>query len=133
LHAKYPKMIIENCSSGAMRWDNAIQSHTHSSWISDTVNPRMGPQLMWGSLMHSAPEMCNHWMVGDVPKGRRSSTGGQLVNNSRGWWEYMHLAAMGGQYGISARIDEWPEEALEHAAGCVERYKRYRLLIENAD
>lgn len=133
LHAKYPNMIIENCASGAKRWDNAIQAHTHSSWVSDTVNPRNGPQLIWGSLLHSAPEMCNRWMVGDVPEGRRSGTGGELVNNSRDWWEFMHLVAMGGQYGISARIDKWPNEALEHAADCVERYKRFRRLIENSD
>lgn len=133
LRETYPNMIVENCSSGARRWDTAILSHTHSSWISDTVNPRQGPQLMWGSLLHSAPEMCNHWMIGEVPRNRLSSTGGGVSNNSQDWWEFMHVAAMGGQYGVSARLDLWPDEAIEHAVECVERYKRYRPVIENAD
>ncbi len=133
LRKAYPHMIVENCSSGARRWDTGILSQSHSSWISDTVNPRRGPQLMWGSLLHSAPEMCNHWMIGDVPENRTASTGARLTSKSPDWWEFMHVAAMGGQYGVSARLDEWPKPALEHATQIIERYKASRHLIDGAD
>lgn len=133
LREKYPNLVVENCSSGALRWDTGILGQTHTSWISDTVNPRYAPQMVWGSLLQSPCEVCNHWMAGDTPQGKRYATGGALGNDDPGWWQFMHLVAMNGQYGVSARLDQWPDEAVKLAAREVSRYKQLRDIMDGAD
>jgi hypothetical protein len=74
-----------------------------------------------------APEICNHWMVGDADSG--------VVNPTRppGWWDFMLRVPMNGQFGISGRIPEWSSAVRQHAATNVALYKRIRAAITGAD
>ena len=60
-----PDLIVENCSSGGLRFDLGIIAHTHTTWLSDQVLPQPCVQLAYGCTLEFAPQVCNHWMVGD--------------------------------------------------------------------
>ena len=45
LRATHPQLVVENCSSGALRFDSGILAHTHTTWISDVVGPKQSLQL----------------------------------------------------------------------------------------
>jgi alpha-galactosidase len=130
---KYPDIVLENCASGARRWDLGIARHTHTSWISDTVNPRYSVQVAYGATIEFAPEICNHWMVGDLKPKMRGGYGATITTTDPAWWDFMFRIAMNGQTGVSSRLDLWPPAALERAKQNVALYKRIRGVIQGAD
>lgn len=127
LRAAYPHLIIENCSSGGLRFDTGIMAHAHTSWISDAVDPASSLQLRYGCTVQFAPELCNHWIVGDTDKGEIKS------ESPPGWWDFMFRVAMNGQFGISGRIWDWSDAVRARAAENVRLYKRIRGTIADAD
>jgi len=90
-----------NCASGGLRFDLGIMAHAHTAWLSDVVDPIASVALGYGCTVQFAPELCNHWMVGDADSG--------VVDSSKppGWWDFMLRVPMNGQFGISGRIPEW--------------------------
>jgi alpha-galactosidase len=130
---KYPHVILENCSSGGRRWDLGIARHTHTSWISDTVNPRYSVQAAYGATIEFVPEICNHWMAGDLKPNMRGDYGATITTTDPGWWDFMFRIAMNGQTGFSSRLDLWTPAALERAKENVALYKRIRGTIAGAD
>jgi alpha-galactosidase len=127
LRAAYPDLVIENCSSGGMRFDLGILAHTHTTWLSDEVRPLPSLQLGYGCTLEFLPEVCNHWMVGDNAKGE------VLPNNPPGWWDFLLRVPMNGQYGISSRVFDWSPELKRRAAENIALYKRLRTTIMGAD
>lgn len=127
LRTAHPDLIIENCSSGGLRFDTGIMAHAHTSWISDAVDPASSLQLRYGCTVQFAPELCNHWVVGDTDKGEIRS------NSPPGWWDFIFRVAMNGQFGISGRIWDWSDAVRAHAAENVRLYKRIRGTIAGAD
>lgn len=127
LRAAHPGLVLENCSSGGLRFDLGILQRTHTTWISDEVRPIPSLQLAYGSTLEFLPEVCNHWMVGDRPDGTVAAT------NPPGWWDFMFRVPMNGQFGISSRILQWPPELKERAKAAVSLYKRIRPILQGAD
>lgn len=127
LRAAHPKLIIENCASGGMRFDLGIIAHTHTTWISDCVLPKPSAQLAYGATLEFTPKICNHWMVGDEENGRVN------LKNPPEWWDFMFRVPMNGQFGISSRVFEWSPELKQCAARNVALYKRLRLVIATGD
>jgi alpha-galactosidase len=127
LRAAYPNLIVENCSSGGLRFDLGILAHTHTTWLSDQVLPQPSAQLAWGCTMEFAPSVCNHWMVGDKDNGTVAES------NPPGWWDFMFRVPMNGQFGISSRVFDWSPALRERAAANVALYKRLRTAIGRAD
>jgi alpha-galactosidase len=127
LRAAYPDLIVENCSSGGLRFDTGIMAHTHTSWISDAVDPVSSLQLRYGCTVQFASEWCNHWIVGDTDKGEIKPDG------PPGWWDFMFRVAMNGQFGISGRIWEWSDAVRARAAENILLYKQIRGTIAGAD
>ncbi|HEY7637666.1 MAG TPA: alpha-galactosidase [Gemmatimonadales bacterium] len=127
VRAAHPDLVVENCSSGGLRLDLGIMGHTHTAWLSDVVDPMASVALGYGCTVQFAPEICNHWMVGDADSG--------VVDSTRppGWWDFMLRVPMNGQFGISGRIPEWSAAVREHAAANVALYKRIRATITGAD
>jgi alpha-galactosidase len=123
----YPNLIIENCASGGMRFDLGMIGHTHSTWLSDMILPKPSVQLAYGSTLEFTPQVCNHWMVGDRENGEI------LPNGTRGWWEFMLRVPMNGQFGISSRVFDWPNELKAVAKAEMARYSRIRKVIAGAD
>ncbi|MGE5646427.1 MAG: alpha-galactosidase [Acidobacteriota bacterium] len=127
LRARHPNLIVENCSSGGLRFDLGIMAHAHTTWLSDMVEPIASLQLGYGCTVEFAPEVCNHWMVGD--KG----DGDVELKADPGWWDFMFRVPMNGQFGISSRVFAWSPELKERAAANVALYKRIRRTIADAD
>ena len=127
VRAKHPGLIIENCASGALRMDTGILAHTHTNWASDNINPIDSVQIAYGCTVQFAPEVCNHWMVGD------SSRGEVDLAKPPGWWDFMFRVPMNGQFGISSRIFDWNDELMQRAMNNVALYKEIRTTIANAD
>jgi alpha-galactosidase len=133
LAKRHPKVVIENCSSGGYRTDLGMLSHTHTGWISDTINPRYSLQLAWGALVEMPPSAANHWMIGDVGTGLKNQGKGRITSTDPRWWDTMFRIPMNGQFGISSRLDLWPEATLVRAKENVDLYKRIRTVINHAD
>ena len=127
VRAAHPNLVIENCSSGGLRFDLGILGHTHTTWLSDVVDPIRSVQLAYGSTVEFLPEVCNHWMVGDTDNGKVG------LNKPAGWWDFMLRVPMNGQYGISSRVFEWNPELKQRATQAIADYKRLRTVIAGAD
>lgn len=128
LHEKYPNLVLENCSSGALRMDIGILAHTHTSFVSDetSVNPSLG--MAWSSTLEYTPRMINHWTVG---MGNHYPIIDESL--SHGYWDYMFRVPMNGQFGISSRITEWSPELKACAKENIALYKKIRPIIADAD
>lgn len=127
VRAAYPQLVIENCASGGTRFDLGIVAHTHTTWLSDNVDPFASAQLGYGCTVEFIPEVCNHWMVGDKDNGE------VLPSDKPRWWDYMFRIPMNGQYGISSRVFDWTPALRERAAANIVLYKRIRSVIAGAD
>lgn len=123
----HPALVIENCSSGGTRFDLGILAHTHTTWLSDFVDPAASVQLGYGCTVEFAPEVCNHWMVGDKDNGEVA------LSNPPGWWSFMLRVPMAGQFGISSRVIDWNADLIKTAAADVALYKRIRQVIAGSD
>ena len=129
VRAKHPRLVIENCSSGGMRFDLGITAHTHTTWLSDMVAPLPSVQLAYGCTMAFAPQVCNHWMVG-AGEGAEASVD---LSAPPGWWDFMLRVPMNGQFGISSRVFEWSPALRKRAAENVALYKNIRGVIAGGD
>jgi alpha-galactosidase len=127
LRAAHPQLVVENCSSGALRLDSGIIAHTHTTWVSDVVAAKPSLQLGYGCTLQFSPELCNHWMVGD------KDDGSVALDAPPGWWDFMFRVPMTGQFGISSRVLEWSPALRERAASNVALYKRIRATLTGAD
>ena len=127
VRAAHPRLVIENCSSGGLRFDAGIMAHAHTTWLSDEVKPKPSVQLAYGCTLEFTPGICNHWMVGDTEHGDI------LPSDSPEWWDFMFRVPMNGQFGISSRVFNWNPELIRHAQQNVSLYKQLRSTIVNAD
>ena len=127
MRAAHPELIIENCSSGALRMDTGILNHTHTNWLSDNVDPIESLQLGFGCTIQFSPEVCNHWMVGDNDRGVVDLT------KPPGWWDFMFRVPMNGQFGFSSRVFDWNQALKDRAAENIALYKKVRQTIAGAD
>ena len=127
VRAAHPGLLVESCASGGLRFDLGIMAHTHTNWLSDVVTPLPSAQLGYGCTVEFAPEVCNHWMVGDDDHGHVDPT------KPAGWWDFLFRIPMNGQFGLSSRIVDWSAEARERAAANIAMYKRLRQTIDGAD
>jgi alpha-galactosidase len=127
IRAAHPDLIIENCSSGALRMDTGMLAHTHTNWLSDNVDPIESLQLGFGCTIQFSPEVCNHWMVGDNDRGLVD------LKKTPSWWDFMFRVPMNGQFGISSRVFDWNQPLKERAAENIVLYKQVRQTIAGAD
>ncbi|MCC6862011.1 MAG: alpha-galactosidase [Bryobacterales bacterium] len=127
VRAAHPGVLIENCSSGGLRFDLGIMAHTHTTWLSDVVAPVPSLQLAYGCTLEFAPQVCNHWMVGDGERGEVKP------ESPPEWWDFMFRVPMNGQFGISSRVFDWSADLTRRAAENVKLYKRIRPVIDEAD
>jgi alpha-galactosidase len=127
VRARHPDLVVENCASGGLRFDAGIMAHTHTTWVSDRVDPVASLALRWGCSVQFAPALCNHWMVGDTDRGD------VRPGADPGWWDFMFRVAMNGQFGVSSKAHEWPPALRERARANVALYKEVRATIAAGD
>lgn len=61
IRAKYPDLILENCSSGGMRMDSGTLRHFAIQSISDQEDYRLNPAILGGVLAFLLPEKASSW------------------------------------------------------------------------
>ena len=61
VQARHPRLIIENCASGAMRMDYAMMSRLHLQSTSDQQDPVMYAPIAAGAPASLLPEQAGNW------------------------------------------------------------------------
>lgn len=61
VRARYPHVVLENCSSGGLRIDLGIARQTHMAFLSDPDWPEHSLQTFWGATTMLGPDACLHW------------------------------------------------------------------------
>ncbi|WP_211228569.1 glycoside hydrolase family 36 protein [Glycomyces tenuis] len=61
VQARHPRLLIENCSSGAMRADYSLLSATHLQSTSDQQDFRLYPPVAAAAPATILPEQCGNW------------------------------------------------------------------------
>ncbi len=61
VRARHPRLILENCGSGAMREEYALLSHFHIQSYSDQEYHYMAPSVLMGGLAGVLPEQLGIW------------------------------------------------------------------------
>ena len=123
LRSAYPKLIMENCAGGGMRFDLGMIAHTDTTFLSDGVgSPIRTVELAYGCTIEFTPEVCNDWMAIPVP-----------LDAPAGWWDFLFRLPMNGQFGMASRLAEWSPELKQRARENIALYKRVREVITGAD
>lgn len=125
----FPRLLIEGCASGGLRFDLGIMRHTHATWISDMTDPRPTMQIAYGATLEFPAEVGYHWM--DAREGKSKAQA--ELTSPRGWWDFMFRASMNGMFGIASDLGAWTPEIKQAAAENVALYKRIRTLIKGSD
>jgi alpha-galactosidase len=136
LREKYPSLILENCSGGAMREDNGILSHFHLQSVSDQEDYRYMPSIVTGSLAGVLPEQLWIWcfpiplryqfratpgVLEDPDYQTRMETGEQTIYNL--------VTGMAGNLYLSGRLEYASEKNIRLIKQGVTLYKSLRSLI----
>ncbi len=61
LRSKYPHLILENCSSGGLRFDLEMLKHTDVTYLSDPDELAHSLQCFWGASLTVSPSRLLHW------------------------------------------------------------------------
>ena len=122
VRSTYPKLIIENCSSGSLRHDLLTASQAGTHWVSDEVGNSYNLAAVFGATYLFPPETCLHWTC--YPDSRP----GQFMD-----LEAQLAANMMGHFGFSTKIYQWDEATRQACAKQIAIYKQIRPIIRSAD
>ncbi|HEX7966978.1 MAG TPA: alpha-galactosidase [Stellaceae bacterium] len=131
----FPNLILEMCASGGGRMDGELLSHAHVNWISDQPGPLRKLAIHVGSQLAHPAVVCNDWLI-EWPPGSIAGYDDQDAGglDERGDFPFRLRVAMLGSFGISARIDRWPEADLATAAAHIALYRqKLRPIIHEGD
>ncbi|MBR5225622.1 MAG: alpha-galactosidase [Clostridia bacterium] len=129
LRAKYPRLIIENCSSGGMRLDLTMLSHTDVSFLSDPDESDHSLQVfLWQNFL--PPERLLHWAWSRT----REYTDGSHVFPSLAHEQLKQHAgaAMLHPFGFSRDLTGMTPAQRGEIAGMIRRYReKIAPLVKN--
>lgn len=121
LRTEHPKLIVEDCSSGARRHELTSAALTDTHWISDTVANQPNLLIMFGATFFFPASTCSHWTTKPDQQEQVLDLDAQFVIN------------MMGHMGLSGAITSWDEKTLGIVNDRIAQYKRLRPLIGKAD
>jgi len=133
---KYPRVILENCSSGGLRIDLGLAKHTHLAFLSDPDYTQHHLQLFWGaaSLLHPSAIFHFTWSQNLVFYDNFVDKDPIKPEMPLHKFDYLIRANMLNAFGVSYRLPElepWARERLGHH---IERYKSaVRPFVANAE
>ena len=129
LREKYPRLIIENCSSGGMRLDLTMLSHTDVSFLSDPDESDHSLQVfLWQNFL--PPERLLHWAWSRT----REYTDGSHVFPSLAHEQLKQHAgaAMLHPFGFSRDLTGMTPAQRGEIAGMIRRYReKIAPLVKN--
>jgi alpha-galactosidase len=131
VRAAFPDLIIENCAGGGGRIDLGLLRRTHTTWISDNVDPLFRLSMFLGGTQFLPPMVCESWVV-DWPGRKR----GELPLPDDWPWpdlDFHFRVSMLGHLGVGADLGRWSEERKARARHHIGRYKELRRTIQWGD
>jgi alpha-galactosidase len=115
LRREHPAVVFEGCSNGGRRMDLACLKRSHTFWCNDhTEHPDVVRSDLRMNLILPANYL-NHVVC--------------LKNPAADYPDYAYHCLMGGTWGFTEKLSEWPEKRIEDARRHVEVFKRYRHLL----
>ena len=126
LRAKYPDVVIENCSSGGLRGDIGMMSHCPVGFLSDPDHTEFHLQLYWGALSFLHQCCLLHFTWSDVMQSHNCGVRSPICEDTpRTKVDYIVRAAMMGVPGFSYKLPELPQWVLERFRELGEFYTKY--------
>lgn len=123
LTADYPKLLLENCSSGGGRFDPAMLYFSPQIWTSDDTDGIARLQIQYGtSFCYPASTMGAH--VSDCPNHVLGRT---VPFDTRG------NVALAGTFGYELDVTRILEEDRAKIPGQIEKFHRFNGLVRNGD
>lgn len=119
LASRHPNLLIENCSSGAMRMDYAYLSRTHLQSTSDQQDFRLYPPIAASAPAAVLPEQAGNWAYPS-----RDMTDAETV--------FALAAGFAGRLYLSGFLDELRPEQRRLVREAVGTAKRWRGWIAEA-
>ncbi len=124
VRARYPNVVLENCSSGGLRIDLGILRRVVPTFLSDPDYPEHGLQLIWGASTMLAPNAWLHWGWSEWINGHPPQTFNprdpQLQEHQL---DYYTRIGMLGAWGLSQKLPELPGWVAERYAAHIDLYK----------
>jgi alpha-galactosidase len=144
LRKKYPGVVIENCSSGAMRTDIAAMSVFDTCFPSDNVNPADTVGICQGLMLRTRPGQIMRWVALRESPGAVSDLSGNaaaaLVTPKSATWncyesaspDFVMLSALPGMLGFTSDIAGLSERTKAVLRRYVDFYKSKRNFFLNS-
>lgn len=135
VHEKYPDVILENCSSGGLRMDVEMLSHTHWTHLSDPDYTDFHLQCFWGALSYLHQSACLHFSWSEVLGEHNREIKNPISPQMEPFYfDYMIRAVLMGVPGFSYRLPDMPGWCLERLKKHLSFYKEiYQNFILNGD
>ncbi|WP_222119127.1 alpha-galactosidase [Microbacterium sp. 1.5R] len=123
LHAEFPDLEIESCSSGGARSDLEVLERSDRIWASDCIDAHERQRIDLWTGVTVPPELLGSHIGSDVAHatGRRHRL------------SYRAMTALMSNLGIEWDLREASEDDLEALRGWVDLYKQLRPLLHNGD
>ena len=138
LRTELPDLMIENCSSGAMRSDYCLLSECDLQSISDLEEFDKYPAVISGSLLSLLPEQTGIWcvcypQVYDVKDDENFANTAYKESMADGEQTAFNMVSgfMGAMY-LSGRLEFADEKNLSLVKQAVECYKQYKDFVKGA-
>ena len=134
LREKFPELIIESCSSGAMRADFYFLRHTDLQSVSDQEYYYNNPSIIAGALSCIPPERCGFWSYPYPLKyeDREKDIDGIIINGSCEETVFNMINSMLGVMVLSGHIDKCDSKNAALIAEAVSVYKKYRADLSSS-
>lgn len=124
LRAKYPKLVIENSSSGANRLDFGIIRHLHTAWLHDTNdNPQVCRHNISGASLMFPLRYLNTAIIQKGDLSELKSTQDEEIKN-------VLRSRMFGVPGLSLCLPELDSDIKSLIRKQIEFYKKYKQYLE---
>ena len=125
VRAEFPGTVLENCSSGGLRWDLGIAAHVDTGFATDPDWPEHALACRWASSLFFPPERQLGWCDSEW----RGSHPHQHVRAADGIpphvLDRIVVVSMLGGLGVSQRLVDWPTADLERLHTLVTRYDEH--------
>jgi len=136
VRAKYPHVVLENCSSGGLRIDLGLARHTHLAFLSDPDYTQHHLQLFWGasSLLHPSAIFHFTWSQNLVFYENFIDKDPIKPDMPLHKFDYFIRANMLNAFGISYRLPEFEPWTKERMTYHIRLYKeQVRPFVAEAD
>lgn len=133
---KYPKLVLESCSSGAMRADFGFIRHMDLQSVSDQEYYHNNPAIVAGALSCIPPERCGFWSYPYPLRYEEQPENGDLdrmiIEGSCEETVFNMINSMLGVICLSGHIERCDKLNAALISEAVLVYKKYRTRIKDS-